>query len=124
MSDDKTTEIPLQTPMEALVAGAMMEKLGPEARDKLVTDSLVYLMRKQRTGNYGSLEVSPLAELFNQALFSTAREIVNDKVKNDPEVKAQIEAMLKKTIAAVLESDMFANLVSTMLEKALTKATY
>lgn len=127
MADDKDTkEVPVQTPMEALIVQGMLEKVSQEARDKLIGDALVHLMRerKDRAGWSHKDQASPLAEIFRTQLYQMAQEIVAKQIKEDSAIRTKVEAMLKKATEAVLESDDFAQLVSKLVEKALSKVSY
>ncbi len=123
MADDETQPDPITTPMQALVADAMMNHLGEDARKKLITDAIATLLESKKKG-YGEKIPSPLAEAFNNAVGLEARKIVVDKVHNDPEIRKQIENVFAKVLEKLLDSDAFADLTSHILQKAIDKVQY
>lgn len=121
MSNDKETkQIPITTPLEAMVADSMMKSIGAEARNKLIADSLTKLMREEYN-QYTGRRDSPLGSAFNSAVEKVARETVERKVRNDPEVNKAIEAMVVKVAKAIINHDSFTDLVTMVLTKAIDK---
>ena len=120
MADEK--EVPVQTPLEALVAQAMMEKMSQEARDELISKALTSLMR-ERGGGYGR-QTSPLGDAFATAVDTVARQMVLEQVKNNPEIRERIQVIIGKVTEQIMVSDALPELVTTVLKRVIDKVQY
>ena len=108
------------TDMEALVAQMMAEKLTLEAKNKLITDAIKSLLERG-SGRYGASTPSPLENAFATAVENVAHKAVLEQVQSSAEIKAQIDALIAKTLSTMLQSEEFAGLVSDVIMKALSK---
>lgn len=117
--------VPVTTPMEALVAQMMLEKISAEARDKLFTDALANLLRaKEEKSSWGGgtkKEPSPLSVIFDRAVYDTTHKLVREKLATDPEIQAQLEAFIRKAISNLLASEAMAEAVADYAQHVVRK---
>lgn len=122
MSEKDAVPVPLITPMEALVAQAMAEKLSQEAKDKLLTNAIASLLRERKTGSWNETYPSDLAEAFNKAVRDVAQGKVAEMLKEDTVLKERIKVLVELAVTRIADSDMMAELLTKLVEKALSAA--
>jgi hypothetical protein len=73
------------TELGPVVQKALLDSLTEEARTKLVEDALKYLITPATSTNlYSRQPISPLQEVFTQAVRTIAHEVAKETIANDP----------------------------------------
>lgn len=103
-----------------VVASAIMEQLGAEGRQQLVSAALVYLLTEPESRNYGHKPPSPLQAAFNQAAAIAANEIVREQVATSPEFIAKVREHVGTAMAKIDEAE-YTSYVATALADAMRK---
>lgn len=85
-----------------LIQAAILQEIGPEQRDKIITQALEHLTRVPERSGYGYQQKSPLQEAFNSAIDRTAREVVAELVAANLAVRERITQMLGEAVARFL----------------------
>lgn len=99
-----------------VVHKAILEQIGVEGRDGLVTAAIAYLMEPQKD-RYGS-GISPLQTAFNSAIGQAAMIIVREMVMSDPALQARIHEKIGEAIIKMEATD-FTDYLGTALSSAL-----
>lgn len=87
------------------VLGAhIVASISEGQRDKLITDSLAYLLRPEKQ-SYGAPSKSPLQYAFDNALSRLCAQVVQEMVANDDEMMAKVREAVRASFEAVLEHD-------------------
>ena len=101
---------------EAMVSKAIFDSLTKEDRDKLVTDAISTLIHEKPKESYGSRRYkSHLAEIFDQCVFTVAREVVNEELRK-PETRTLLAGAVQAAMIKALdpESADYQQLISTL----------
>lgn len=108
--------------LKAALSEAILVSIGSDGQKALVQEAINGLVQKQAwKGQYGRTEERPskVEELFGNAVARIAQEVINDLVKDDPEIRAAVEKISRDTIMAVLSSTEFAGAMSESLAKQI-----
>lgn len=88
--------------LEPLVQKAILDSLTEEAREKLIADSITYLITPPKSNNWSSTPPnSPLQDIFSQALTACAHKIATEVVTTDPRFDAAVRSLVGQFIAAL-----------------------
>jgi uncharacterized membrane-anchored protein YjiN (DUF445 family) len=71
------------TDLEPLVQKALLDSLTEDARTKLLEDALKYLITPD-PNHYSRKPISPLQEVFQQAVRTVAKQVAEEVVGSDP----------------------------------------
>lgn len=99
--------------MADLIQAAILEKIGPEQRDRLIAQALEFLV-KPTTTRIDPLRpgadkpISPLMQAFQMAMNRAMQSVVEEMVVQNPEVLAKVHSMVGEVVTDFLtkpESD-------------------
>jgi hypothetical protein len=91
LSDDALREV---------VYKAILDTISADQRDTLLKAALAHLMSPGERDGFGGHRPSPLQTAFNDAVSRYAREAAYERLQNDAEWKAQIDALLGDVLKA------------------------
>lgn len=89
--------------VKELASAAIFKSLSQESRDNAIQQAIQYLMTPEKNQNYSGVTKTPLQAAFEQAIYAAARNVIADKIENDPAINASIYAMLGPLITPALE---------------------
>lgn len=90
--------------LRQVVAGAILQTLTAENREKLIADAVASLIVVEPKDNYGRVKTSKLEEAFAQSAYQVALEICRDEMKKPENVDR-----LKKIVATGFEHALTEN---------------
>ncbi len=110
----------LNTPdMTAIVSKAILDSMDQVQRDTLVQEAIRSLLEPTKD-QYGRAQgKSRLQDIFADQAAIAATQIIREKFRDDPEVKAQLMAQIDVVVSEMLKKD--SSLVS-VVESAIKKA--
>ena len=94
-----------ESAVKDVVAAAIMEQLGVEGRERLISAALTYLLTDPPKPQYGQASPSPLQQAFNMAAGVAAREIVQKEVAESPEFIAKVREHVGAAMAKIDEAE-------------------
>jgi hypothetical protein len=98
-------EIKLDSEAAASIASAaIFESLSQQAREDVVKQAIASLLVPKTERGYGSGK-TPLQLAFENAISNAAYRVVDDKIKNDPDVTAHIEELLGPLINSAIKAE-------------------
>lgn len=117
-------EIKLDAEAAASIASAaIFNSLSEDYRNEVIKQAVQHLIAPSKPSGSSSWNPgpSPLEQAFNQALTSAAYRAVEEKVKTDPTIQAEIDKLLGPIINGVLaaEAQRYNNELSDRIGKAL-----
>lgn len=120
MADIKLTD----EQWSGIVGAAVLQAVTPENRDTLIKEALANLLTPKSVGGYGSRATSPLQDAFSQAMHRHAYEEISRLLKEDPEIIANLQAVIRTAIVKMLENEEviggFAKVAVSAFEKSLS----
>lgn len=87
--------------MKHIVAHAILEHMGTQSRDALITEALTYLITPPKDAYGRNSGHSPLQTAFNQAIQAAAFETVKD-VLTQPAYKDMVETAIRDAVVKSL----------------------
>ena len=107
--------------MKEIVGGAILKEIGENQRDMLISQAISYLLTKQEnTGYYNNKSNIPLVTAFNHALEKVVKEVAEDFIKNDPQIRASIQDLLVKAANQKLKKNI--DDISYVMTEAMCRA--
>ena len=119
--------MPTEAEMRSLVMEAIFSNLGQAKRDELVKQALTGLLEPTPSTNYSSDRRSKLEIAYSDAVHVIAREEVSKALKENPEVRAKIQALVLAAFSKAMEGPPYEALVTNMaagLAKAFKIESY
>ena len=101
--------------LKQLTAAAIVQTLTPEARDKLITDAVIDLLKPSNACD----QKTPLERAFNWAVSDVCREIAKNELADNGLVKEKIKTLVQQALERVFASDLVTNKIATAIETAL-----
>lgn len=106
--------------VQQAVSKALLDQIGADGQRRLVEAALTYLITPKKD-NYGRQETSPLQDMFNQAVGSAARKIVDELVVADESFQATIRTQVGEAFLQ-MEATNFTSYLGSALADALSNA--
>lgn len=106
--------IEINDTMKAAVVKVIYDSLTVEQRDKLLQDAVASLLV-----SYADKR-SPLARIFDDCAFQVARQVVSDKLQNDPAFKEQVGLLYAEAFRRIFEEQR--ELTITKMANAISSA--
>lgn len=107
--------------MNALVSKAVFEMIPPEAREQLLQRAVFDLITGSSKSAYGNK--TKLQELFEQAVFTTARKLIEEHLTNSPVFEEKIRELFIECINRAFTGDNRDKLVNK-LTNALSEGLF
>lgn len=90
--------------VRSIAAAAIFEQIGEESREKVLQQAVQFLLTPKKGDRYTyGADKTPLQLAFDEAISQVTREVVKDKIAEDPRIKAKIEELLGPVVMGVLE---------------------
>ena len=109
--------------MQAIVAAAILQQVGPEKRDELMTAAIKHLMTPGESRGYGyAPPKSPLQQAFEEAGRHSADRIMHEEMEK-PEYKSKLQDVVREAMMRSLEGEPREAMISRLagaLSTALT----
>lgn len=92
--------------VRSIAAAAIFDQMNEETRENVLKQAVEFLLTPKK-GDRFTYDVgkTPLQSAFDQALAQVAREVVQEKIGNDPRVKAKIEELLGPIVMGAVEGE-------------------
>lgn len=91
--------------MQAIVAAAILQQVGPEKRDELMTAAIKHLMTPGESRGYGYAPPrSPLQQAFEEAVRHSADRIMHEEMEK-PEYKSKLQEVVREAMMRSLEGE-------------------
>jgi hypothetical protein len=112
--DDKT--------VQSLVSKAIVDELGKEGRDLLITQALETLI-KPNVNAYGREEgPPPINRAFEQAVQQASWEVAREVVKEHEELRAKLRELVGDVILDLLGGEEYSSSARTAIAQGFVKA--
>jgi hypothetical protein len=111
--------------LKKLISEAVLQAIGPEARDALIKEALEKLvMPTELEQRYGVPKKGPsvIERSFSHAVSSVGSDVVHELVKNDPEIRKLVETLVRDTLLAFLKREDAGDRVATAIWEGIEKA--
>jgi hypothetical protein len=109
----------LDDTLKALVVKAVFDSVPQAKREELLKAAIEKLLTPERDA-YSKREKTPLQELFEQAVYGHAREVVSKMLADDPKFKEQLEGVFRDACKKVFEEQR--EVTVTNMASAITNA--
>lgn len=91
--------------MAAVASAAIFDSLSEDVRTDILTQAVQYLITPVKSQHYATPSKSPLQEAFERSLQNAAYQAVEEKIKNDETVAAQINELLGPLILGAMAAE-------------------
>jgi hypothetical protein len=109
------------TDLKNAISEAILSQISAEAREEILREAVKYVVDPEKD-TYGRQGISKLQQSFRQAVALLTDEIIGRLVREDPQIKAQIEDFAKTAIANLLKDDFDRGKVGEAFSEAFRKA--
>lgn len=103
--------------VKSVVAAAIMDQLGVEGRERLVTSALEHLLEEPKNA-YGQRSYSPMRIAFDAAAEKAATKIIWDEVAESPEFIERVKAKVGEAIAK-MDDDAYTDSLARALAETM-----
>lgn len=91
--------------MNALVAKAIMDSLTPEKREQLIQAAIAGLLERKRSTRLGASDKSELQEIFEQATYATASQVIREGLEKDAVFREKIDSVFREAVERAFTGD-------------------
>lgn len=122
------SEIKLQfddAQFKAALSESILAAISGESRDALIREAVAGLVKREVIEErYGPSKVRPsiVEQAFSRTMSEIANEVVQNLVKNDPEIRAQAETLIRDTLLAFMSNQDSGYKIASALWEAIEKA--
>jgi len=104
--------------MKQVVAKAIYDNLTPEAKQRLMTDALAYVLSKPE--KYGSRR-SPLEEAFQEEMREAGRRVAAELINGNEELHERLRKFYREALERALNSEAFKKAMAEDLARVFTR---
>ncbi len=107
--------------LKSAMSEAILVQLDTATREALIQNAIAQLLEKTEVrGDYGGRKSGPtkIEKLFGHAVELMAQDVIRDVVAKDPEVRAKVEALIRKLLSDVLDDSSVQGSLSTVFCQA------
>lgn len=111
---------------KAALSESILAAISGESRDALIREAVAGLVRREIVKpQYGPSTTRPsiVENAFARAMSQIANDVIQDLVKNDPEIRAQAETLIRDTLLAFMSNKDSGYKIASALWEAIEKAT-
>jgi hypothetical protein len=107
--------------MQTIVAAAIMQQVGPDKRDEIMTAAVKFLLTPppKSGGYYGPDPKSPLQQAFENAAEVCARRIMHEEMAK-PEYAEKVREVVQAAMARAFEGDAREKMIQRMTAALVT----
>jgi hypothetical protein len=112
------------TQIKAALSEAILSSITAESRDAMLREALANVLAPVKATTYQKAGPSLVEEAFGNSVGIFARKVVHELVNNDPDIRRQVEAVIRELLVKLLDQTATTDALANMITKQLERANY
>jgi hypothetical protein len=107
--------------LREIVSAAILEKMSQEQRDLLIQQALASLLQAP-PDSYGKKQPTKMEDLFREATYGAARDIVKEILASDTALKEKLAVACRDALTRALNNDELVTSIASLFSQIFAKA--